>query len=405
MGSNKINFKIFLTILVVTLGYFVDIYDLILFSVVRVPSLKDLGLSDEEILSKGILLLNLQMIGMLIGGILFGVWADKKGRLGVLYASILLYSIATLLNAFVSDVTTYAILRFIAGVGLAGELGIGVTLVSELMPKEKRGYGTTVIATLGMCGALVAWPVAKHFDWRTAYILGGVMGLVLLVLRLGILESNLFKKASEQKVEMGNFLALFTNRTLFFKFLACTFIAVQLWYIVGVLITLSPEFTRGLGLSQNIEAGEAVFYCYLGVILGGFLSGMLSQYLKSRKKAIIAFAISSTIGIIGYFFLDNISSELFYFICFLLGITCGYWSLFVQVSAEQFGTNIRATATTAITNFGRATVVPFSILFHTLKQDYGLIAGLWVGLLSAALSLIPIFYLKETFHKDLDYYD
>ncbi|MES2768670.1 MAG: MFS transporter [Bdellovibrionota bacterium] len=404
--ETKKDYKVILTIAVAALGYFVDIYDLILFSVVRVPSLKDLGLNEAEILDQGLLLLNIQMAGMLLGGVFFGVWADKKGRLKVLLGSILMYSLATFLNAFVQDVTSYAILRFIAGFGLAGELGIGITLVSELLPKEKRSYGTMAIATIGMSGALLAWPIAKHFDWRTAYIIGGVMGISLLLLRVKILESELFKKVEQSPARRGDILSLFTHKERFYKFLACILVAIQLWYIMGILITLSPEFTSSLGISKDIVAGESIFYCYIGVIVGGFLSALVSQVLKSRIKALIIFMILSSSGIIGYFFLKDISSRMFYIFCVYMGIASGYWAIFVQVAAEQFGTNIRATATTAITNFGRATLIPLSMLFVYLKANQGIMmAGLFVGILTIVLSIGPLFYLKESFHKNLDYVD
>lgn len=399
------NIKIILTIIVVALGYFVDMYDLILFSVVRVPSLRDLGLTEQQILDQGILLLNIQMIGMLIGGVLFGVLADKKGRLSVLFASIILYSVANLLNAYVTDITTYAILRFFAGLGLAGELGIGITLVSEILPKEKRSYGTAAVASIGMSGALLAWPITKYFDWRTAYLIGGGMGLALLFLRLSVLESEFYKKhVHTVEVKKGNFLALFKDKEKFFKFAACIFVALQLWYIMGILIVLSPEFTSALNMSSNIIAGEAIFYCYIGVIVGGFASSMLSQYLKSRIKTLAIFMLFSSFGIILYFYLKNIPTSYFYFYSAMMGLVSGYWAIFVQTAAEQFGTNLRATVTTSVTNFGRATLVPISMLFMYLKTDYGLWwAGISVGVICIVLSLWPLFYLKESFHKNLDY--
>ncbi len=402
----KKDYEVILTIAVAALGYFVDIYDLILFSVVRVPSLKDLGLNETEVLDQGLLLLNIQMAGMLLGGIFFGVCADKKGRLKVLLGSILMYSLATFLNAFVQDITSYAILRFIAGFGLAGELGIGITLVSELLPKEKRSYGTMAIATIGMSGALLAWPIAKHFDWRTAYMIGGGMGICLLLLRVRILESELFKKVEQSRAPRGDIFSFFTHKERFFKFLACILVGIQLWYIMGILITLSPEFTSSLGISKDIVAGESIFYCYVGVIFGGFLSALVSQVLKSRIKALVIFMIFSSSGIIGYFFLKDISSRMFYIFCVYMGVASGYWAIFVQLAAEQFGTNIRATATTAITNFGRATLIPLSMLFVYIKANQGImIAGLFVGVLTIVLSIGPLFYLKESFHKNLDYVD
>lgn len=400
------NKKVILAVLVASLGYFVDIYDLILFSIVRVPSLRDLGLNDQEILDQGLLLLNMQMGGMLLGGILFGVLGDKKGRLSVLFGSILLYSVANLLNAFVQSIESYAVLRFIAGIGLAGELGAGVTLVSEILPKEKRGYGTTIIATVGVSGALLAWYIAEHYDWRAAYIIGGCMGLALLFLRIGVLESGLFEKCKTQGMVRGDFLSLIRDKKKALKFLACIFVGIQLWFVVGILITLSPEFSTSLGISNNVVAGKSVFYCYLGLVFGDLASGLWSQLLKSRKKSMLTFLVLSALSIFAFFFARNLATEHFYFLCFILGFASGYWAIFVTIAAEQFGTNLRATVATTVPNFVRGSLVPISALFAFLKSDFGLMgAGLSVGILCIVLSFWGLYSLKESFHTDLDFLD
>ncbi len=402
------NKKVILAVLVAALGYFVDIYDLILFSIVRVPSLRDLGLSDEEILDKGLMLLNLQMGGMLIGGILFGILGDKKGRLSVLFGSILLYSIANLANAYVQTVEQYAILRFIAGIGLAGELGAGITLVSEILPRDKRGYGTTIVASVGVSGALLAWYVADHMSWRTAYIVGGVMGLALLLLRVGVLESNLFEKVKQSAhTKRGDFLSLFRDSKKFFKLSACILIGVQLWYVVGILITLSPEFTSQIGItSEAISAGKAIFYCYFGLIFGDMASGLLSQLLKSRKKCMFIFLILSSLSIFSFFALRNLTADQFYALSFVLGFVSGYWAMFVTIAAEQFGTNLRATVATAVPNFVRGSLVPMSFLFAILKEQASIsVAGLSVGIFAIVLSFWGLFALKESFSTDLDFVD
>ena len=181
----------------------VDMYDLFLFSINRVSSLKSLHISGEQLLADGIMLLNLQMAGMLIGGIFWGIMGDKKGRLSVLFGSILIYSIANIGNGFVTTVTQYAVLRFIAGFGLAGELGAGITLVTEILPKERRGYGTTLVATVGIMGALLAYFVSHLFDWRTAYFIGGGLGLILMILRVRVFESGMFMKLKEKNIKTG----------------------------------------------------------------------------------------------------------------------------------------------------------------------------------------------------------
>jgi len=406
VDSNSSKQQSFLTaaVLVSALGYFVDIYDLLLFSVVRVKSLTELGLAGSEITDQGLHLINMQMAGMLIGGVLFGVLGDKKGRLSVLFGSILMYSVANLLNAFVQSVDQYAILRFIAGVGLAGELGAGVCLVTESLSKETRGYGTMLIASVGVSGAALAWGVNEIFHWRTSYIIGGVMGLALLLLRVRVFESKMFNRMTEKSVKRGDFFSLFKRWSTFKKYLACILMAIQIWFLVGILITLSPEFARELGIEGAIDAGKAVLFCYLGLSLGDLLSGLLSQLLRSRKKVFLVFLSLSTISILAYFSVRGISSRLFYGLCFFMGVASGYWAIFVTVAAEKFGTNLRATVATTAPNFVRGSLVPITWLFTSLKPNLGLLsAGATVGAICVALSFLGLWMSEETFGKDLDY--
>ena len=394
-------------VLVASLGYFVDIYDLLLFSIVRVPSLQSLGLSGQDITDNGIFLLNVQMIGLLVGGIFWGILGDKRGRLSVLFGSIFMYSIANIANGFVDTVEAYAFWRFIAGFGLAGELGAGITLVAEIMPKEKRGYATTIVAAVGVSGAVVAYFIAQYFDWRTSFFIGGGLGLSLLLLRFGVAESGMFGKANtHHHTSRGNFFALFTNKDRFVKYLRCIVIGVPLWFVVGILITLSPEFGKVLGVQGNVNAGVAVACCYAGLVLGDIASGLLSQLLKSRIKVIYTYLFLSIISISAYFMLHNISLFAFYAICMFLGFSVGYWVIFMTIATEQFGTNIRATVTTTVPNFVRGAVVPLSLLFQYLKGvlNGSLIqAGIVVAILSLGLAFWALHKMEETFTKDLDY--
>jgi putative MFS transporter len=393
-------------VLVASLGYFVDIYDLLLFSIVRVPSLQSLGLSGQDLTDNGIFLLNVQMIGLLVGGIFWGILGDKKGRLSVLFGSIFLYSVANIANGFVDTVESYAIWRFIAGFGLAGELGAGITLVAEIMPKEKRGYATTIVAAVGVSGAVVAYFIAQYFDWRTSFFIGGGLGLSLLLLRFGVAESGMFDKVKDDHAKRGNFFSLFTNAERFFKYLRCIIIGVPLWFVVGILITLSPEFGKVLGVASPVNAGAAVACCYAGLVLGDIASGVLSQYLKSRLKVIYTYLFLSIISISSYFLLHDLSLFAFYSVCMFLGFSVGYWVIFMTIATEQFGTNIRATVTTTVPNFVRGAVVPLSLLFQYLKGlfDGSLIhAGIAVALLSLVLAFWALSKMQETFSKDLDY--
>ena len=393
-----------LPVIVIALGYFVDIYDLILFGVVRVPSLTALGLDKEGVTHWGALILNMQMAGMLLGGILWGVMGDKKGRLSVLFASIVLYSVSNFLNAFVTSVEQYALLRLIAGIGLAGELGAGVTLVAEILPKEYRGYGVMTIASVGVLGVVAANLVAEALDWRTAYMIGGVLGLSLLILRLKVTESGMFAHVVSDDIKRGQFFSLFTRRRLFGKYIAAIAIGLPLWFVVGVLVMFSPEFANALHISEPVSAGKALMYCYIGLAFGDLASGYLSQKLQSRKKAFSIFLALSGGSVAWYYTLDGGSGASFYWACFFLGLFCGYWALFITMAAEQFGTNIRATVATTVPNFVRGAVVPITSSFLLLKPSLGTLgAGASVGIVCFAMAFVALAMTKETFHADLDY--
>jgi MFS transporter, putative metabolite:H+ symporter len=391
-------------VIVAALGYFVDIYDLLLFSIVRITSLKSLGVPDSELMSTGEFLIQAQMFGLLIGGIIWGVMGDKRGRLSVLFGSILLYSLANVANGFVTTVNQYALLRFIAGVGLAGELGAGITLVAEVLPKELRSYGTTLVASVGLMGAVLANIIARNFEWQTAYFIGGGLGLLLLLLRVSIFESGMFEKIKTSNVQRGNFLQLFTNANRLRRFLSCIFIGLPIWFVIGILVTFSPEFALALGITEKIIAGDAIMYSYIGLALGDLLSGFLSQWLRSRKKVVLLYILITTVFIVYYLFNPSNSATIFYMLCFGLGVGIGYWALFVTIAAEQFGTNLRATVATSVPNFIRGTVVPLVWIFGLARASVGVTWGAFtVGMGTIGIALVALYYLNETFARDLNF--
>ncbi len=395
-------------VIVAALGYFVDIYDLILFSIVRIPSLKGLGITDNDSIKNiGIALLNMQMLGMLTGGIIWGILGDKKGRLSVLFLTILLYSLANIANGFVQTLPQYYILRFLAGVGLAGELGIGITLVSEVMTKETRGYGTTIVSGIGIAGAVLGFLVADLFDWRAAYFVGGALGLLLLILRVSVYESGMFSKLKHEPVKRGDFLSLFRNKRKFLKYIYCILIGVPVWYVIGILVTFSPEFARKvLHVQGEINAGKSVMYHYIGASVGSFLLGILSQYLRSRKKSLGAALSALLVFIVAYFCSFGATTAFFYSIIFVLGLAQGYWAVFITTASEQFGTNLRATVTTTAPNFVRGSTVLMTSLYGLIEtwMNLGMLAaGVIVGIIVLSLSFFALFHLEETYHKDLDY--
>jgi putative MFS transporter len=398
-------------VIVAALGYFVDIYDLILFSIVRVKSLNALGIVDKAaVTSEGLFLINMQMGGMLLGGILWGVLGDKRGRLSVLFGSILIYSLANIANGFVQTIDQYAWLRLIAGIGLAGELGAGITLVSESLPKEKRGYGTMIVATVGVSGAMLGYWVGEVlFDWRIAYFVGGGLGLALLALRVSVVESGMFTQvAAESDVARGNFLSLFTNPARLSKYLRILLIGVPLWFVVGILVTLAPEFGRALGLTGEVTAGLAVFWCYFGLVFGDFISGALSQVWHSRNKALKVFLAFCTALVGVYLFgVKGASPTVFYGVCFVLGVSVGFWALFVTVAAEQFGTNLRATVATTAPNFARGAVVglvpAFKYLSGASMLDSIILGAAVLGGITLVVAFWAVSTLPESYGKDLDY--
>ncbi len=403
-SSTAANRNIIFLVLVASLGYFVDIYDLLVFSIVRVKSFHDIGITgDEAIRTQGIHVINMQMLGLLLGGIIWGIIGDKFGRIKVLFGSILLYSVANFANGLVHDINTYAIVRFIAGIGLAGELGAGITLVSETLSKEKRGYGTMMVAVVGLFGAVAAAQVGKH-DWRTAYYVGGGLGLFLLLLRLGTFESGMYKNAAQAGVPKGNMLMLFNNFTRFKKYVYCILIGAPLWYVVGILVTQSPEFGKALHAREVLSAGNGIMYTYIGIAAGDILAGLLAQLTRSRKLTMFIFLILSVFSVVMYLSAYGLDTQKFVWLCFFMGISVGYWATFVTIASEQFGTNIRATVTTTVPNFVRGSLIPINFLFNVLVKHYGMIqSGYLMMFILTGISLLSLSQLSESFGKDLNY--
>ena len=394
-------------VIVGALGFFVDIFDLLLFAIIRKPSLASLGLSPEEVLSHGEIIISVQMIGLLIGGILWGIMGDKKGRLSVLFGSIILYSLATIGNGMAQNVTQYTVLRFIAGLGLAGELGASITLVSEMLPTKKRGLATSVIAFFGVCGSLAAYLTYSIFqDWRLCYYIGGGMGLLLLFLRANVMESGLYAQVKKDKLPRGNFLMLFATRERAWRYVKGVMIGVPVWYVIGLLITFSDKFGKELGI-EGIDPGKAILYQYGALAFGDVLAGLLSNYLKSRKKAWFSFFGIMCLFTILYFLQGNGrgSVQSMYLICAGLGFGAGVSVLYITMSAEQFGTNLRASTAISIPNVVRG-VLPLILLLHkglrSLTGDY--LTGGWItGIIVMSLACMAAYSTKESFSKEMDF--
>jgi predicted MFS family arabinose efflux permease len=395
-----------IAVIVAALGYFVDIYDLLLFGIIRIESLKDLGLNEAALLTDGETILQWQMWGLLLGGIIWGVMGDKKGRISVLFGSIILYSLANIANGFVQTVDQYKWIRFIAGLGLAGELGAGITLVSELTSKEKRGIATSMVAGLGLTGAVVAFFVKENFHWRTCYFIGGGLGLLLLLLRISVFESGMFHQVKKMNVKRGNLLMFFNNAERFKKYLIAILIGLPTWFVIGVLVTFSSEFGKHMGITEKIDPGKSIMFAYVAISLGDIIIGFVSQWFKSRKKALYVFYGITAIFMILYFTIQwNGSASQMYWICAGLGFGTGFWAIFVTMGAEQFGTNIRATAATTIPNMIRGMLAIFILpLFQGLRNITDFYTGGWISaIIIMAIGTAAILLTKETFGKDLNY--
>ncbi|MCX6312647.1 MAG: MFS transporter [Bacteroidetes bacterium] len=394
--------KVSLLILVAALGYFVDIYDLILFLIVKKQSLLDLHIPED----KGATLLNIQMIGMLIGGIIWGVLGDKRGRLSTLFFTILLYSLANIANGFVQNLEQYEILRFVSGIGLAGELGIGITLVSEVMSKESRGYGTAIVSGVGIAGAALGFLITHFFGWREAYFVGGGLGLALLVMRISVNESSMFDKAKKHNAKRGSFISLFTNKKRALKYLYCILIGVPVWFVIGILIKDADKFGSNVfHVKGVVEGGQSVMWHYMGASVGSFLTGFISQWLRSRKKALYISLVALCITVAIFFSCYGVSNTVFYVVLFVLGVAQGYWAVFVTIASEQFGTNMRATVATTVPNIVRGLTVLMSIGYVSIGSATN---GSWTGAaVVGGIVLVLAFFsaskLDETYGKDLDY--
>jgi hypothetical protein len=406
--KQKLHFLFSFPVVIASLGYFVDIYDLLLFGIVRIDSLRDLGLDVDKV---GTTIINCQMIGMVLGGILWGIYGDKKGRLSVLFGSILVYSLANIACGFLPQLnfgdkaTTYAVLRFIAGIGLAGELGAGITLVSETLPKELRAIGCSIVAGFGVLGAVAAqFTVEWAGSWTIAYFIGGILGLALLVLRISVAESGMFKTIKENTaIKRGDFLSFFTSKTLFVKYLKCVLIGVPIWYCIGILVLMANQFAPEMGI-KSINPGKAIMWTYVSTSVGDFSSGFISHAFRSRKKTILAMLLFTSIGVALLLFSGNKTENMYYFYCGWIGLGCGFWAMFVTVSAEQFGTNMRNTATTSVPNMVRGTVPIMLIGFDYLKLSQTVItSAAIIGLIAFGLGIYAILNISETHHKDLDY--
>ena len=397
------NKSAWMAVFVAALGYFVDVFDMFIFSATRKASLADLGLRGEQIVNEGIYLLNCQMVGMLIGGVIWGIIGDKYGRLKVLFGSIILYSLGNILNSFVTDTFQFSIVRFLTGVGLAGEVGAGITLVAELLPKESRGIGVMIVACCGVMGPVLAGIVSELVTWRTAYLIGGIAGLSLLVLRVSVVESSMFESVNNSNVLKGSLDLLFKSKERVIRFIHIIMIGTPVWFTAGILVALSPEIASALGL-EGVTASKSMIYFSIGMTTGDLASGLISQIFKSRRKVILCFLIAGVVSNVLFLNSINLSLTQFYISQFGVGLVIGYWALFLATSAELFGTNLRATVSTSVPNIVRATIVPLTFIIQQIKPTFGFLHSVEIlGVVCFGLAIYGVLRCRETFGIDLNY--
>lgn len=408
MQKSDLKSLVSIPVIVAALGYFVDIYDLLLFTIVKAPSMRGLGATDATMLVDSTRVINWQMGGLLIGGILWGILGDKRGRLSVLFGSIILYSVANFVTGYIQTVEQYAWSRFIAGLGLAGELGAGITLVSELLPKRVRGVGTSLVAGVGLFGAVAAYFTFQLTqDWRLCYKIGGALGIMLLFLRVKVAESGMFSQVKETEISRGNFLMFFQNFNRFKKYLLAILIGLPTWYVIGILVNQSDRFAKEMFGSTTIDSGRSIMFAYTGIAFGDIIIGLVSQYFNSRKKALLVFYAMTIAWLVFFFSPLNDNNTSMYFVCGMLGFSTGFWAIFVTMGAEQFGTNLRATAATTVPNMVRGALPLINLMFLDLFQKtwkWSLVqSGIITGIVTVSITLIAFYFTEETFHKDLEF--
>ena len=391
-----------LTVLVVALGYFIDAYDLLIFSAVRKVSLMDLGVAETDTLNIGISLLNFQLIGLMIGGVLWGILADKFGRKTILFSSILIYSISNIANSYISSVDMYYWLRFIAGIGLAGELGVGISLITENIAKERRTVSTTVVSFFGMLGAATGGWLGSVFHWQTCFLIGGFAGFLLLLLRLNVEESHMYLGIKDSKVKKGNILLILKNPKSLITYFFCTLAGSSSFLFIGMFIQSTPEFGKIFNIS--VTAGVALVWYYVGASISEVIAGILSKLLKERKAPIYIFYAISLLAIVIFCVHTPSSPRIYYIHCSLLGFGLGWWSMLITLSAELFGVNTRATAATSIPTFARAWNIPFTSVFKNNIPKLGILNSAFaVGVIVIALAIISATTIKETFENEANF--
>lgn len=407
--------SIALLILVASLGYFVDAYDLIIASVVRSSAIVELGLAQvgtPEHTKYAQLFEYVQSAGILLGGIIFGVYSDKKGRKKALYYSIAIYSIANILNGLLSASvpfvgTVYCILRFICGFALAAELSIGIVMISETMKAKHRGYGTMIVVSFGILGAVLAAVLFEFIGihWQTLYLIGGIAGVLLLIFRFSVKETNPFLDLENQESERGSWVMIFKNRRLLKILFNAILLGFPIYFFISIPIKFATDYGKELGLT--IKGTIPIIVFYIAMSVSDIIANYLCQLFENRKKVLYFYLGLCTISVfLLHFYPPTTPEQYFYLFSPLMGFASGYWALLITFTNEQIGTNIRSTYTTAVPNVVRSLFIPIQLLLTVLQPTFGTSTSVfYIGVLAVILALLGLYSLKETWGKNLKFID
>jgi MFS transporter, putative metabolite:H+ symporter len=390
----------FSSLFLIGCGYFIDIFDLVLFSTLRISSFEELKITDPTYWT--VVFFNLQMTGILVGGIFWGKMADIKGRSWSFMGTILVFSIANIINGLTSSLTVYGICRFIAGFGLAGEMGSGIALICEKVPDEKRSLYLGFVSSLGCIGAVLSGWLGDIVYWRYLFIGSGFAGILLTLLRKNLLEPDLFRKTATLNIPRGQWKTLFQSPPDLIRFILLIFLGIPMWYIIGILWSFSTEMTSTIGLNI-FTSGQAILWGYVGVWMGDMLMPFVSQFLKSRIFTIQICLIMMLLGVIYLFQFQPHSLLSFQLTHIFLGFTIGYWAVYATLCGESFGTNIRALTSTSLPSLIRFSSIPMMIIYQYGRDENELNIALGMGLTVLCISMITTYFIKDTFQKDIDF--
>ncbi len=406
------NSSYFIILLVTSLGNFVDYGDMFMASLVRNDAIVALGIAQtkEAVLAVGLNLESFQAVGFLLGCFTWGIFADKKGRLQVLYISTLVYSLANILNGLLSPEWShvyywYGGCRLFSGWGLSAEFSVAITLIVEYFSVKKRIIGTMLMTGLGFLGVfLVSWlKFYTHILWNEFFIWGGVAGLVLLVFRFAAQESFMFLNQQTAAIKKGSLMTLLKQKKYSRQFFLTVWLVLPI-FLVQLILKFSPNISQQIN-SEIISIALVLLIYDAFSIFSDILGCYISYLFNNRMRVLKFYLILIFLALLGFAIWPPLTTFSWYWVYVpILGLANGYWGLWGTMIAELFGINVRATATTFIVNLSRSFVLILSITFKDLDLRYGFsISVIVLTLVTCGLAFWSVFKIPETAHKNLEY--